>query len=277
MVAANSARRIDMTPNSPVRNLAKRILSPLRSLANRFVNDPARVDKETMVYKAGFIVSADNVEGDYLEFGVMAGDSFIKAYRSMHQAHLDLTKVTEANNVTAEDVRERGQTWGTRRFFAFDSFEGLPEITGIDKQGTEFKQGKYVCSFDNFTANIRQAGVPAERTACVKGWFNETLTDETRRKHNLQKAAIVFIDSDLYESAKSALNFIKPLLVDGTVIMFDEWYGYRGNPDLGERRAFSEFVADMRGWVFTEFHKEHARRCSFIANRRLTHGSGTII
>lgn len=261
-----------MMPIFPVRNFAKRVLSPLRRLGSRFVSDPARVDKETMVYKAGFIASADNVEGDYLEFGVMAGNSFIRAYKALYQAHLDLTKVTDFNNVTDEDVRDRNLTWADRRFFAFDSFEGLPEITGLDTHGTEFAQGKYRCSLDKFRTNVRQAGVPDAKIICVKGWFDETLTDETRRKHNLQKAAIIFIDSDLYESAKSALNFVKPLLVDGTVLMFDEWYGYRGNPDLGERRAFREFMADMPDWIFTELHKEHARRCSFIASRRRTTG-----
>ena len=223
-----------------------------------------------MVYKAGFVVAADNVEGDYLEFGVLAGNSFIRAYASMHQAFRDLTSQTEENNVTSEDVVLRSNTWNKRRFFAFDSFEGLPEVTGPDRLGSEFKQGKYISSLDKFVANVQRAGVPTARTICVKGWFDETLTEATRKKHNLEKAAIVFIDSDLYESARLALNFIKPLVVDGTVIMFDEWFGFRGHPHLGERRAFAEFVEEMPGWVFSEFQKEGARRCSFIANRLVT-------
>jgi hypothetical protein len=233
------------------------------------VNDPEWVDKETMVYKAGFIIAADVIDGDYLEFGVLAGSSFIKAYRSMHQAHIDLTIRTDTNNVTAEDQSRRNASWERRRFFAFDSFEGLPEVDGLDKHGTEFTKGKYASSLERFQRNVLSAGVPESSTKIVKGWFNETLTQATIGKYELKHAAIVYIDSDLYESAKSALNFIKPLIVDGTVIMFDEWFGFRGNPDLGERRAFKEFADEMPGWTFTEFQKEHARRCSFIANKRI--------
>jgi O-methyltransferase len=263
-----------MSSTFSVRAVAKHLLAPMRSLGHRFVHDPAWVNRDAMVYKAGFVMAADNVEGDYLEFGVLAGNSFIKAYRSMYAAFRELTSPTDENNVTSEDLAARVATWNRRRFFAFDSFEGLPEVTGLDKHGSEFKRGKYLSSLDKFMNNVRRAGVPPERTVCVKGWFKDTLTQETIQKHNLARAAVVYIDSDLYESARLALNFIKPLLVDGTIIMFDEWFGFRGNPELGERRAFSEFVEQMPDWVFTEFQKEGPRRSSFIANKRLAATGG---
>jgi O-methyltransferase len=257
-----------------LKRLAKRLANPLRHWGRRFVNDPDWVDRESMVYKAGFIIAADTIEGDYLEFGVLAGNSFIKAFRAIQQANKELTTRTDTIGVTLEDEKRRNALWESRRFFAFDSFEGLPEIGGLDKHGTEFTKGKYVSSLSRFQNNVLNAGVPEARTKIVKGWFNETLTQATIDQHNLKHAAIVYIDSDLYESAKSALNFIKPLIVDGSIIMFDEWFGFRGNPEFGERKAFKEFVDEMPGWVFTEFQKEHARRCSFIANKRNVASNG---
>ncbi|MDQ3475291.1 MAG: class I SAM-dependent methyltransferase, partial [Actinomycetota bacterium] len=55
--------------------------------------------------------------------------------------------------------------------------------------------------------------------------------------------AIAHIDSDLYSSAVFVLQQLRPRMVDGTVIVFDEFYnypGWRGH----EYRAWQEFVAE---------------------------------
>ncbi|TSC69208.1 MAG: methyltransferase [Parcubacteria group bacterium Gr01-1014_66] len=56
--------------------------------------------------------------GDYLEFGVDKGKSFIVAYHMAQRYGM--------NNM---------------QFYAFDSFEGLPEIAGIDRDVPQFKKG----------------------------------------------------------------------------------------------------------------------------------------
>lgn len=52
------------------------------------------------------------VEGDYLEFGVFWRNTFLAAYHNAQRFGL-------------KDMR----------FYGFDSFEGLPAITGVDKAG----------------------------------------------------------------------------------------------------------------------------------------------
>lgn len=86
----------------------------------------------------------------------------------------------------------------------------------------------------------------------------------------MTKAAIVNIDCDLYESARVVLRFIESLLTEGTVLIFDDWYTFRGNPNLGEQRAFREWTATLTDWIFTEYQKEGPWRNSFIANRRVS-------
>ena len=66
----------------------------------------------------------------------------------------------------------------------------------------------------------------------------------------------------------TALRFVGPLLTDGTVIVFDDWYCYRGNPGLGEQKAFNEWKTTMPEWVFSEYQKEGPWKTSFIASRR---------
>jgi hypothetical protein len=160
------------------------------------------------------------------------------------------------------------QGWERMRFFGFDSFEGLPEPKGIDLNGP-FQRGYFTCPLETVAQNLQKAQVALEKTVLVKGWYQDTLTAATRQKHQMGAAAVIHIDSDLYESAKLALAFVTPLLQDGTVIIFDDWFQYRGHPQKGERRAFAEWLDATPGWVATEYHKEGVWRNSFIMNRRI--------
>ena len=111
--------------------------------------------------------------------------------------------------------------------------------------------------------------MPLDRVTIIPGWFRDTLNHETIDKYQIRQAAIVHVDADLYESAKVVLAFVTPLLVDGSVIIFDDWYNYRGNPSLGEQRACREWLESNPDWILTQFHKEGAHRNSFITSRRL--------
>lgn len=61
---------------------------------------------------------------------------------------------------------------------------------------------------------------------------------------------------------------MKPLLTDGTIIMLDNWYCFRGNPNYGEQNAFYEWRESMSDWIITEYQKEGPWRNSFIVNKR---------
>lgn len=76
--------------------------------------------------------------------------------------------------------------------------------------------------------------------------------------------------SYLFESAKLVLNFIRPLLVDGTIIIFDDWYTFKGNPNLGEQHAFKEWLDNNPGWIATQYHKEGVWCNSFILNKNIS-------
>jgi O-methyltransferase len=115
------------------------------------------------------------------------------------------------------------------RFIAFDSFEGFPELQGIDKDTRDFSRGQYAAGMDEVRQNLVR-----DRVVFVPGWFDQACTPATREKHNIRKAAVIWVDYDLYHSMKRVLNFVMPMLQDGTVIVFDDWYSFRGNPRRGE-------------------------------------------
>jgi len=47
---------------------------------------------------------------------------------------------------------------------------------------------------------------------------------------------------DSYTSTIVVLNFIKDLLMEQTLIIFDDWNCFDGNEEKGQRRAFREFL-----------------------------------
>ena len=83
------------------------------------------------------------------------------------------------------------------------------------------------------------------------GIFNQSLTDGLKHTLKLKPSVAIFHnDSDLYESTKDVLRWIDDLALPGSVLIFDDWYSFSGNPDpenFGEQRAFAEW-ANRHHW-----------------------------
>ncbi len=176
--------------------------------------------RELLLWNVMQFVSMNRVAGDYLEFGVFEGDNFAASY------HL-------------------AQSFGLKsmRFYAFDSFDGLPGIQGVDAHGfRHFQEGEFRTASGTFERNVISKGVDRTKMMVTSGWFGEVLNEHTRRSLPIGKAAVVFIDCDLYESTVPVLDFITDYVQEGTVLIFDDWFCFRGNPDRGEQRAFSEWL-----------------------------------
>ena len=74
----------------------------------------------------------------------------------------------------------------------------------------------------------------------IKGFFSESLAKKPSC-YGIKKSRIVFIDSDTYSSAKEALIFITPTIQEGTYIILDDFFSYRGSERKGIAKAFKEF------------------------------------
>lgn len=188
--------------------------------------------------------------GDYLEFGVWKGRSFTKAFHLWDRF-----------------MRRKGKLTGMR-FYAFDSFQGLPEITASEDCSTgEFKKGDYAFTEKQFRGVLQSRGVDIGRVTIVPGWYDQTLNEHTKRVLPIKKASIVFIDCDLYESTVPVLRFITDYIVDGTILIFDDWYCFGGRPDRGEQKAFSEWLARNPTIKAVPWHSTSWKSQSFILYR----------
>lgn len=224
---------------------------------------------ETLIEKASRFTACEVVEGDYLEFGVFQGASLIASYKALENAFK--SRITQVEGFDEEVNKKRSKIWNQMHFFAFDSFEGLPELETLDAGTSDFKKGMYACDEKTVQENITNAGISLERITLIKGWFSDTCTSDTAREYHIGKASIIWIDGDLYSSTKDVLVFIQEFLQDGTILIFDDWFSYKGNPSMGEQRAFYEWIETpfiKDNYYFHEYQRESWKRISFIVNKK---------
>lgn len=184
--------------------------------------------------------------GDYLEFGVYRGLSFMHAYELAQRYEL-----------------------GSMDFYAFDSFQGLPaDIGASEKKYDHFFEGQFSCSEDEFRHILEGAGVDLGRVTLVPGFYDRVLTGALKERLPIKRAAVVWIDCDLYASTVPVLDFVTDYLGTGSFIVFDDWFSFGADPSAGEMRATIEWQRRNPNITLVEYHKFHSAGISFLVQRR---------
>src|SRR3954452_11642485 len=91
-------------------------------------------EKEQMLNVAMQFLAFNRIEGHYLEFGCYEGNSFIAAYHFAQAQWLERMK-----------------------FYAFDSFAGLPKAEGLDvdpEKELQYFEGDFACDVNTFRRNL---------------------------------------------------------------------------------------------------------------------------
>ena len=108
--------------------------------------------------------------------------------------------------------------------FGFDSFAGLPEDWRLGYDAGEFAQEP----------------PEVEGAELVVGLFADTLPGFLDSHPG--PVAFVHVDCDLYSSTTTVLEHLAPRFVEGTVVLFDEYFNFPGWQEH-EHRAWQEHVA----------------------------------
>ncbi len=172
------------------------------------------------------------VAGDYLEFGVFKGASLLHAQK-------------------LADTMKLGQM----RFIGFDSFQGLPPEPNQLKE--MFYEGQYSCGEDQVRTWLSQHGADWKRLMLVPGFYDQTLTERTKKELGVTKCAVAMLDCDIYSSTKSALTWIDDVIGPGSIVILDDWDAYGDDERSwldGQRRAMKEHQASS-GWMFAELFR----------------------
>jgi O-methyltransferase len=205
-------------------------------------------------------ITWNQVPGDYLEFGVAGGESFVAAWKAISSER--------ARHLAMGFDSPEYRAWKARppRMFAFDSFEGLPDVPATRQ--VDYAPGAYGHSEEEFRSNLRRAALPDEMVFTVRGYYDRSLTPEVKARHGLTQAAMVMVDCDLYESTVPVLDFITDLVGQGTVIVFHDWFRFKGSPKEGEQRACAEWLARNPHLELIELWREAPQAVSFLVNIR---------
>ncbi len=248
-----------------LRNFIKSVIKPLRKILTYLIVEPSvlnshiakQVWHETNAFRWAAAYAVKNqIEGDYLEFGVWKGNGFIEAYRQITQYSKRFYEV---------GVKSTGHKniFKDMRFHAFDSFEGLPETKNVSNP-IQYFAGNYSASEEIFWDRISKAGLDTSRVTTTKGWFENSLNDETAERLHLQKIAIVYVDCDVYESTVDVLNFIQPFLSTGSVLIFDDWFRNKGISTEGVQGAVLDWLEKNQNISLQHYYNCDTRTALFI-------------
>lgn len=142
-----------------------------------------------------------------------------------------------------------------RDVYGFDSFEGMPNPTPEDGEeaavwilrkrlsaaSEDEISGRLVgsavnrASYEQCLSLLHGTGYPRERIHLVKGWFQESLPQHADK---IGAIALLRLDGDLYESTKVCLDSLYDAVVEGGVVIVDDYGTFEGC-----RRAIDEFIA----------------------------------
>ncbi len=199
-------------------------------------SDMANVEARMNLFHLLEQTVANKVPGDVVDLGCNAGDSTIVMQKV-------ITTLAPEKQV-----------------HAYDSFEGLPDLTENDSKDGVYVKGYMAAGLDLFTRKFQQLGLKMPHTH--KGWFEATVPSELP-----DKISFALIDGDLYESTKHVLPHVYERMAPGAIGMIAVYYdeaiyprkalagGYRSP---GVKRATDEFFKDKPEKVHVLYANEYS-------------------
>lgn len=182
-------------------------------------------------------LALDKVEGPYIEFGVAYGNSLKSALMANKKTTFEILGIPRIQ----------------RRFLGFDTFEGFASHDKDDQHETW--KGEL---FSSTLSQVSKRFKGNKNVSLYKVDLCLINDIQNRSKFNIQElipeqsVAVVLLDMDLKAPTLEALYWIEPKLVPGSVIIFDEFFGFAGNLSLGEAGAFYEFSEKFPDISFRE-------------------------
>jgi hypothetical protein len=167
----------------------------------------------------------NDIEGDIAECGVWKGGS-------MMAAALTLLRLGDTS----------------RHLYLYDTYEGMTEPTAEDVSSpydgySPHKRWKRITSrggrwagvaVPEVQAAIESTGYPKDKIHCIAGKVEDTIPEQSPPG----PIALLRLDTDWYESTRHELEHLYPALVDGGVLIIDDYGHYEG-----ARKAVDEYFA----------------------------------
>ncbi len=171
----------------------------IREIVTGFPSQTVGVDEAYMIRSA--VLATERIPGILAEVGVFRGG-------------------------TARVICEAK---GDRTLHLFDTFEGLPSPTAIDRG---FESGQYACSLDDVKKYL---------DGCRDVHFHQGLFPATAGPVRDLRFSFVHLDVDLYQSTLESLQFFYPRMSVGAMLISHDYVEF-----AAVRRAFDDYLRDSR-------------------------------
>ena len=176
-----------------------------------------------LLYQAILNTKLNNLEGDFVECGIWKGGNVL-LYKLLND-HFNLNK----------------------KIFGYDTFEGmsLPENIDIDLKGNSAKDlAKHKSEFLSAGVETVHNNIIKHSNLnnihLIKGKVEETLLSE---KNLPKKISILRLDTDWYSSTKIELEILYPRLVEGGILIIDDYGHWEGS-----KKAVDEYF-NKKKWL----------------------------
>lgn len=129
-----------------------------------------------------------------------------------------------------------------RKIISFDTFEGFPSVSKKDplfaKKG-RLNDVNFSLLKEAFSINdLNRINGHIEKIELVVGDANKTIPEYVS-KNSYLIISLLYLDFDIYESTKTALTYLLPLVAKGGIVAFDELAQKKWE---GETIAFKEML-----------------------------------
>ena len=173
----------------------------------------------------------NKIKGCYVECGVMAGKNPIIACNTIRQYNLDIIDIYMFD--TFEGLTKPGKyDYSTNDPVYHMNNKQVIKNWEINRTGENSSKWCY-CSLDNVKNNVYKTKYPKDKLHFIKGDVMETLLEE---KNIPDKISVLRLDTDWYESSKFELEKLYHKVVEGGVVILDDYFHWDG-----QRRATDEF------------------------------------
>ena len=164
-----------------------------------------------------------NMAGDIFEFGCHYG----------------------ASTVLLNNLKYVYEPFSGRMIHTFDTFEGLPMPDKNDLSSTKVanNKGDYnikISNYDQFLIDVLSShesllkSISSKRSFSINKGLVEKTLPKFLKKNSSVIASLVIFDMDLYKPTLQSLELIRPHLIEGSIIVFDEILAYKQYPGEAE-------------------------------------------
>lgn len=177
-------------------------------------------------------------------------DGLYRRFKSIPGALVEFGTWRGQNLVLLENLRAIHEPFNKQRtIIGFDTFDGYVDEAAMEKKSTERHDGYQTGrDYQSYLAELLEVHEGNNAFGHVRGNHKLVCGDVTEtapkyfKDHPETIVAFAFFDMGPYEPTIAALRAIKPHLLPGSVLLFDE-LTWPGAP--GEAIAFKETFADM--------------------------------